>query len=193
MRSHYILPILLCVSLSSIGQDQNSPLPINSSSFGIEFQAYLAGIMPGIVFEKKFSQRHGWHARIGANLADRHDWGKHDDETGSGYGATLGYRYYFETFNQNFSVGPRIDFWQMKIDWVGSNLITITNTMTGTSDISIFQPTLELAWWLPFKKGAYEIGVSITNGFEINVKTEGEDVGEGLISLIGITARKSLN
>jgi len=192
MKRSFISLTFLLLSIVVLGQDRILPLPRLSNTIGLELQAYPAGLMPGIVFEKRQSFRHAFHLRAGLNFADRHDWGKHDDETGWGYGGTLGYRYYFKTWNQEFSVGPRIDIWKMTIDWVGSNATGIPNT-TGSTDITVFQPTLEVAWWLPLKDSGYSIGVSVTNGFEINVKTNGEEVGEGLISLIGITARKSLN
>jgi hypothetical protein len=194
------MKILFCSALlfiSSLGMAQDL-IPFARYAFGntigLELQAYPAGLMPGIVGEVELTPKTALHMRLGGNFADRHDWGKHDDETGKGFGATLGYRYYFNIFGKEhiqFSVGPRVDFWKMKINWIRTFEPALAFE-TGQTDISVFQPTLELAWWIPLAQNTAALGVSFTNGYEINVKTVGEPVGEGLITLLGITYRRKL-
>ena len=147
---------------------------------GPELQWYPAGLIPGIQFSLNLSDHHSIHTRVGYNIADRKDFGKHDDEQGGGAGITLGYRYFFKPEHAGFFIGGRTDFWKMNIDWK-------QNTTSGTTKISVLQPTVELGYKFLLKNNFF-IAPVVTNGVEINIKTQGEPVGEGFITLVGVNA-----
>ena len=56
---------------------------------------------------------------------------------------------------------------------------------SGKTDITVLQPTIQLAYI--FLKNDWLFTPHLAFGFEINVKTEGEEVGEGAILLGGIS------
>ena len=150
-----------------------------------EFQAYPTGLIPGLRLEKGFAEKNALHLRLGYQFIDHRDLGKHDDESGNGWGFTLGYKRYFRDNFEGFHLGLRNDFWWNQIDWqqqsAGGALAM------GTSDILVVQPTAEAGWL--FRPGDhFLLTPSVAFGFEINVKTEGEPTGEGLILLLGLQA-----
>lgn len=168
---------LLCVGALAFGQKR-------VVDFGLEVQVYPTGVIPGVRFEKSFSKRDLVTARLGYQIIDHRDQGEHDDETGSGYGGSAGYKHYFNRFFNGPSIGVRADFWSNKIDWESK---TDTGTRTGTSEILVVQPTAEIGWGLLLGENMV-LTPALAFGFEINVKTDGEETGEGAILLAGLTA-----
>ncbi|HHB78470.1 MAG TPA: hypothetical protein ENK85_04480 [Saprospiraceae bacterium] len=154
-----------------------------SLDFGVEFQAYPTGIMPGVRLEKNFSERHALHLRVGANIFDHRDWGKHFKETGSGYGFTLGYKRYFQPGHKRWFLGLRNDLWFNQVNWTKDIALP---PFTGTTQIMVVQPTAEGGY--TFVKNHLFFTPSLGFGFEINTRTKGEPTGEGAIVLLGITA-----
>ncbi|MFV1883820.1 MAG: hypothetical protein ACMZ7B_04990 [Balneola sp.] len=162
---------------------------IAQTSFGIETQAYPAGLVPGIRVDLGLINNFTITSRIGYNFTDRRDWGEHDNEEGGGPGLSLGIeRRGFLT--ENLSVHARADLWFMEIDWrdlySGPALCGATPCPdeTGETSITVFQPTIGLGYTIPFSN-SYFIKPSLSFGYEINVKTEGVDVGQGAILLVG--------
>ena len=147
-----------------------------------EFQAYPTGLIPGVRIEKSLGVKSAAHVRLGYNWIRHRDLGKHDDEHGVGFGFTIGYKRYFRNNHDGFSLGLKNDIWWNTIDW------TDEPSSSGTTDITVLQPTLELAY--SFIKGDLVISPSLAFGFEWNVRTEGEPTGEGAILLVGIQIGK---
>ncbi|GAB5407640.1 MAG: hypothetical protein BalsKO_00050 [Balneolaceae bacterium] len=182
MKKLLTLPFLL-LSISSLAQ----------TSVGIETQAYPAGIIPGIRFDVEITQNLNLNSRVGYNFTDRRDWGKHDNEQGGGVGFGLGIeRTGFHT--KNLSLNLRTDLWLLDIDWRNSELYCnvigsfgpCTELIsTGKSKVTILQPTIGLAYTLPVSDRFF-LKPSLSFGYEINVKTDGEEVGEGAILLVGV-------
>jgi hypothetical protein len=106
--------------------------------------------------------------------------GKHDNEEGGGPGFSLGYRYYFLVRPHGFFLGARSDVWHLNIDWR-------QGTTFGNSKVWVVQPTLEIGYMFLINDELF-ISPCIANGAEINVKTQGQPVGEGFITLVGISA-----
>ena len=157
------------------------------TSFGqldlsFEFQAYPTGLIPGLRLEKSIGKKSAVNARVGYQFIDHRDLGVQDDETGNGYGFTLGYKYYFKEGFRGFSLGVRNDFWFNEIDWV-SDVNGIE--ASGTSNITVVQPTAEAGYLIPIGEN-WIFTPTIAFGVEINVKTDGEPVGEGAILLVGL-------
>lgn len=152
---------------------------------GAEFQIYPTGYIPGVRAEKSFSKNDVATARFGYQIIDHRDQGKHDDETGVGYGGSIGYKHYFWRYFRGPSLSIRSDFWVNKIEWVtinGPNDLT-----TGNTGIFVVQPTAEFGWTFTIGEH-FVLTPTVAMGFEKNVKTKGEPTGEGMIMLGGIIA-----
>lgn len=153
------------------------------TDLSLEFQAYPTGLIPGVRIEKNFSERHAVHLRLGYQIINHRDLGVQEDEKGSGFGFTLGYKHYFRDGYEGFFVGARNDIWLNTIDWI-DNL-----GRTGTTMITVIQPTLEAGY--NFVLGdTWLFAPSVGFGFEVNVRTEGEPTGEGAILLVGFLVGK---
>ena len=160
-----------------IGSGQNSILDVN-----FEFQAYPTGLIPGVRLEKSFAEKNAVHLRLGYQMIDHGDQGKHDDETGSGYGFTLGYKRYLKDGFKGLHLGIRSDVWFNTIDWV-----SIEEPAAGTTEIVVLQPTAEAGWLFNLGKN-FILAPTLAFGFEINVKTKDQPTGEGTILLLGLQA-----
>ncbi len=147
---------------------------------GVEFQAYPTGYMPGVRLERNFGTRHALHLRVGANIFDHRDWGKHLRERGAGVGFTLGYKRYFSEGHEGLFLGLRNDIWWNQVDWGRDNGLP----SEGTTKITVVQPTVEGGY--TFVKNHFFWTPSLGFGFEINAITDGEPTGEGAILLAGL-------
>lgn len=180
MNSKYVLLLLsVLFSQGTYAQDNNV------FDVSLELQGYPTGVIPGIRFEKGFSEQHSVHLRLGYQEIRHEDWGVHQDERGDGYGFTLGYRYYLQPGFQGWSLGFRTDVWFNQLDWTDN--IGQTNEVRGRTDVTVIQPTVQTGYLYQFNKRFF-LRPTAAMGFEINVDTDGEDVGEGFIVLLGIEA-----
>ena len=147
----------------------------NSTDLSFEFQAYPTGLIPGIRFETGLSDQSSILFRLGYNWIRHRDLGVHEDERGDGFGFTIGYKKYFSPERSGWGLALKNDVWWNSIDWTDPGI-------SGQTDITVLQPTLELSYVM----GKNVLFVpSIAFGYEWNVKTEGEPTGEGAILLIG--------
>ena len=115
---------------------------------------------------------------IGYNTARRQDFGKHDDERGGGLGIGTGYRVYFNSERKAWFAETNFEFWWMSIDWKDRP------GNSGTTDITIFQPTVGGGYLMRSKSEKWEATIGASFGREWNIKTVGDPVGEGGISLL---------
>ncbi len=159
-------------------------------AFGLETQAYPTGIIPGIRLEY-VRQHHNINLRLGYQLINHRDLGVHESEKGSGLGFTVGYRYHSSRFDPaNWFLGVRNDIWFNELDWkdnigqvdgMGQSL-----EVSGTSNIVVVQPTIEAGY--TFYLGThFFLSPSLSFGYEVNVRTEGAEVGQGAILLLGVS------
>ena len=155
---------------------------------GLEVQAYPTGIIPGLRIQKAINEKGMLHLRGGYNLVDHRDLGEHEDETGGGFGGTVGYDHFIQTDYSGWFFGPRVGLWFNSIDWKDN--IGEANELRGTSDIIVLQPTLEAGYRFQLGSGDIYLAPTAAIGMEINVKTDGEDVGQGAIFLIGVLLSK---
>ncbi len=79
----------------------------------------------------------------------------------------------------------------MKIDWI-NNVLSIGIPDMGTTKIKVLQPLVEGGYTFLLGVGDWSLTAKVSLGFEINVKTSGMEVGEGPISLLGVTLNKRL-
>lgn len=156
-----------------------SQLAFGQISVGVEFQAYPTGIIPGIRAELPLGEHSEANLRLGYQIIDHQDFGVQDDETGDGFGGTLGYRYYLKTDRDGFFGGIRADLWFNTIDWE-------TAGTSGQSNITVLQPTLEAGYrfWLGDN---FSIAPALGFGLEWNIATDGAETGQGPIVLGGVS------
>lgn len=147
---------------------------------GPEYNYYPAGHIVGVQLETPFKTTvHSFNARIAYNMSDRKDFsGLNDNEKGGGFGASLGYRYYPLKHCSGLYTGFRADIWNMKIQWIDNS----EQLKEGSTKIVVFQPTFELGYLFQIGE-MWDLGTAFVNGFEINIRTEGEEVGQGWITL----------
>lgn len=150
--------------------------------FAPEIQAYPAGVIPGLQLRRYPSSEDTVYFRVAANLTDRGDWGEHDDESGSGFGGGIGWRRSLAGIpgGTGWLYGARVDLWSLEIDWRDPG------PREGTTDVLVLQPTVEAGYGWSLASGS-RLELMVGLGAEFNIDTEGEDVGEGVIALLGLT------
>ncbi|MEM6568246.1 MAG: hypothetical protein AAF957_07530 [Planctomycetota bacterium] len=183
-----LLPLALSIasslalsSCASQGLTSIEPAPPAYRPYGVEVQVYPAGIIPGLHARYRLSDADTLTFRLAANLTDRQDFGEREDESGDGWGSGVGWRRALsgDLDETGWYFGARVDVWDLSIDWRDRG-------RSGTTDIIVLQPTAEGGYgWTTERAGRFELGLGL--GAEINVDTQGEDVGEGAILLLGLT------
>ena len=112
---------------------------------------------------------------VGYNITDRRDFGVHENEEGSGPGlnATL-----IRRVGRRAFVGVRADLWRLAIEWRDPGA-------SGRARVTVFQPVALSGLRFPISS---EVSFKsfIAFGAEINIASDGEEVGEGAILLFGI-------
>jgi len=169
------LPILL-LSLNLRGQEVDKGM----HSFGLETQMYPAGLMINARADWPLNKKGLLVAKIGYNIAERQDFGEHDQEDGGGLGLAMGYKYYFKEGFKGLYTEARLSAWFLDIDWRNNSPAAAGNT-----DITVLQPTLAAGYDFLLKGDKVKLGLFAAVGYEINIVTSGEEVGQGGISIIG--------
>jgi hypothetical protein len=159
------------------------------TDISFEFQAYPTGLIPGLRVEQGFGDKSALHLRLGANLFDHRNLGVQDEERGSGFGFSVGYKRYLKNDHKGWSLGLKNDIWFNTVNWVDN--ISGGTDQEGTTKIVVVQPTAELGYLMKFGNN-WVFTPSIAFGFEVNVKTEGEPTGEGAIFLLGLSIGRRL-
>jgi hypothetical protein len=176
----YLLICLLAVSglmlLPQLGWSQVIP--------GIELQVYPTGIMPGLRVEKRMN-RNEVNLRLGLNLFDHRDLGVQEEEIGGGGGGSLGYRRYFADGGTGFFLGARTDLWVNRNRW--RDEIGTPTEVSGTTNLLVVQPTAEAGYRLGLGESRWLLAPTLGFGFEVNVVSDGADVGQGAIVLLGVS------
>ena len=175
LSSIIILALVFCFSQKSISQ--------NSLNISFEFQAYPTGLIPGVSVDASVGPKSIIYGRVGYNWIRHRDLGKHEDERGDGWGFSLAYKRAFKNSNEGWRLGVKTDLWWNSIDWKEGN-------QTGSTDITVIQPTIELSHVFQYANLVFTPSLAL--GYEVNIKTVGENTGEGAIVLIGFQIGKRL-
>ncbi len=165
-----------------------SQLSYSQIDLNFELQVYPTGIIPGLRIEQNHNSKSATHIRLGYNWIRHRDLGIQDDERGHGFGFTLGHKRYFREGHKGWNLGVKSDFWWSILEWQQN--IDQPNGTSGTTKITVIQPTLELGYLI--KKENIHFTPTLAFGYEWNVKTNGEPTGEGAILLLGIHVGKRL-
>ena len=187
MKLYRILYYFMFLSAPVWAQDKTAFKVIAA---GVEAQAYPAGFILGVRADGSVSKNFSLNLRAGYNFARRGDLGEHMKERGGGPGLSAGARYYLKPGFMGFFLGARIEFWLMDIDW--EDRLPNDDIRSGNTDITVFQPLVEGGYTFGLGNGNWAITPKITLGYEINIKTKGEEVGQGAISLLGATFTKRI-
>jgi len=181
MNKVFLTPmvIVLVVFMTVFTYGQESKM---QTVAGVELQVYPTGVIPGVRYEVPISDRALLHLRAGYQFIDHRDLGKHDDETGSGYGFSLGYKRYLNAVQTKWSFMFKTDVWFNSIDWEGTET---DGSATGSTDIVVLQPTVQAEYDFMISE-RLALSPSVAFGLEWNVKTEGSPTGEGPILLVGV-------
>jgi hypothetical protein len=177
MKKATVLCLALTMFLYVRSQEE---VGYTTTDIGAQFQWHPSGTITSLHVAFNSRMHHSMLLQLGYNKTDRQDKGEKDNETGSGFGAALGYRYYFRPYPHKFFIGAKADVWRMKIDWLEEAQPGQTKTWT-------VQPMLEIGYTLIINDQAF-VTPFIANGVQVNVKTEGDKVGDGFITLIGLSA-----
>ena len=152
-------------------------------AIGLELQQYPTGTLPGIHIGRSLGNGQHWlDLRLGYNIVYHGDAGVHEDETGGGFGVSPAYQYWWKPGREGLFLGFRVDFWDNTIDWKDN--IGQTNEIRGTTEILVVQPTALLGYGLTIGE-QWRFVPTFGLGAEINTQQEGEDVGQGMIALLG--------
>lgn len=157
----------------------SSALTAQAGTLGPELRAYPAGLIPGLRGEVSLGETDLILLHAGYNATDRHDWGEHAEESGGGGGLGLGWLHRLGSASGGWVLGARVDYWQLEIDWEDPG-------RSGRSDVDVLQPAAVGAYRRV--SGRWQLEASLSIGREINLSTDGEDVGEGWILLAGLGA-----
>ena len=194
---HPIRKILLCMLLIILGCTVHSyaqkPAKHSLSKFqiGTELQWYPAGWISGIVSNFFISPKHIINVRAAFNIADRYNWsGLNDDERGTGYGGSIGYRYKLKAKKSSIFIGTRGDLFRTKINW--RNKLNTPQETSGSTIIIVYQPSLETGYWFLSKNKKWSFVAAGGIGQEVNIKTIGKAVGQGGMWLLSCSVYYNL-
>ncbi len=173
-------------------QTNNNDATNKRTDLGISLQAYPAGIIPTLNAERYLSAESSLVLRVGANFTDRQDFSdENDNEEGSGFGASFGYRKHFPLSKGKIVAGVHTDLWNLWIDWEDG--LNTPNPRAGTTYILVLQPWLEAGYFFDVKNSSSQIGITAGFGREINVITNGDDVAQDWIASILLHYQITLN
>lgn len=183
-----IILVFFC-SLNAIGQESE----FNASwvDVGAEVQFYPAGFITSARVMRGISPHGNFLFRLGHNFAQRQNFGEHESETGGGFGISIGYRYYFNPAPKGFFVAARTGLWLMNIEW--KDAINTSLEKKGNTNILVVQPTLAAGYQYVTNSKKWALGASVAFGIEWNVVTNGEEVGQGGISILFVSLTRRLN
>ena len=152
---------------------------------GIEIQAYPTGLIPGVHLDVALGEKGSIYTRLGYNIVRHRDLGVHEDERGGGFGGSLGYRYYLNETRLGWFGGVRCDVWLNSVDWKDN--IDLPTEVSGTTEVTVLQPTAEVGYAMSIMSAGEKMVFSpaLAFGREINVKTDGAEVGQDFILLGG--------
>lgn len=174
----YILLVIFFLSITLIATTQS--FGYKTIDVGAEFLTSAKGNTTSLHLAYNLPVHHAFLLRAGYNSSKWKAKGNHDNEEGSGPGASLGYRYYFLVRPHGFFLGARAEAWRLTVDWQ-------QGTTTGKTKIWALQPTAEMGYMFLIND-MFFITPAISSGIQSNFKTEGQEVGEGFITRFGISA-----
>ncbi|WP_293375112.1 hypothetical protein [Nevskia sp.] len=166
-----LLPAAALVTAASAQAHEYQP-------FG-EIRGYPSGAILSAGLGHEYSDN--WYGSVhGAyNFVDRGSNGEFDNEDGGGFGFGVTADKFFRASQTGWFVGARAELFFLEIDYRDPGV-------RGSSDTTVFQPTARGGYGWQFAGGKYGLVAALSVGAEINVATDGPEVGEGAILLGGV-------
>ena len=180
MPAFFGLVLLLLLGCTPVAA-QTPPPPRTA---GPSLQAYPAGFITGVRLGYGLRPSDAIAVYAAYNTTDRRDWGEQDNEEGGGPGFGIAWRHYWGANQSGLHAGVRVDLWFLGIDWRDrrANL-----EAAGETDITVLQPTVQAGYtYLLGSQQRWQVAGTVALGREVNVRTDGEDVGQGAILLGGV-------
>ena len=106
----------------------------------------------------------------------------HTNESGSGWGGSIGYRYHFSVIPKRFFIGARAGLWNLNINWS-------VPEAEGVTKLLVLQPAIETGFtWVI--NDCFFITPQLSASVQTTLNTKGEKVayGTGFIPMAGISA-----
>jgi hypothetical protein len=149
---------------------------------GGEYQWHPDGMIASLQFAFNSKVHSSFLIRGGYNKVNLKRTTLHDGEEGTGWGGSVGYRYYVGVIPRRFFIGLRADVWNMNIHYS----IPVSES---SSKLIVFQPGLETGYTILINEQFF-ITPSFTATTQITLKTEGDKVnyGQGFMPMAGISA-----
>ena len=176
-RPALVILVMLAIIWPTESQAQASTKP---RAFGVKVQAYPAGLIVAVQGSFAVGHKDAVRAFAAYNATDRRDFGEHDNEEGGGPGFGLAWRHYLAAGHQGIHFGARTDLWFLEIDWEDD-----AGPRAGTTDITVLQSAAQMGYTWTAAQDRLVLEGTVALGAEINVRTQGEPVGEGAILLVG--------
>ena len=180
------LTLILSIPLSAQNEKTSDHKEVQ---IGAEFQFYPAGYMPTITANLFVKEHLAIRFRLGGNFADRSDFSSYnDEEKAKGFGGTIGVQRYFPYWKGSFLVGIYLDGWHMWTDWKDN--VDSIDPQSGTTYNFVVQPWINAGYLFQVSK-QWNAGLTLGVGREFNVITRGENVGEGWMGILTLSANYS--
>ena len=184
--------VVLFLTLTWLQTDSYRTYAQDRSPFivGMSVQGYPAGGILTLKMAREVSIADVVSVYAGFNTTDRGAWGKFANEKGGGWGFGFAWRRYRlisragqkSRIRTGWFFGGRTDLWYLDIDWRTAG----RPAQTGSTSVTVLQPTGQVGHtWLLYDDHL-SIDAIAALGAEINIKTDGDPVGEGAIMLGGI-------
>ena len=182
-----LLFIFLIIGSPSFSQEKKD----YQKDFGASVQVYPAGIIISAYAVKSFDNSNSFKLGLGGNFTNRRDFSPYNDlEMGKGFGATVAYRWHINLRKNYIIIAPNFDVWNMWIDW--QNNVGEINYSSGRSYTLVIQPWIEVGYFIKLGNSPIQIGLATGFGREINIITQGEDVGQGWMNSASLSLQYSL-
>lgn len=186
-RGFILINSIFFILITNAQQTKQQFETTNKLALGAELQWYPAGWLIGPAIMYFHRPKHLFFGKLGINIANRHNWsGLNDDEKGTGFGGSFGYRYLFKANANTFFIGTRGELYHTTIKW--QNDLGLSTETKGSTRTIVYQPSIEIGYLLRSKNKQFIYTFSGGVGQEINIVTKGKAVGQGGMWLLQVSA-----
>lgn len=177
-KTTFLLSIFICLYSFSYSQE----FGYNTTDIGAEYNWSPNASTYSLQLAFNAKTHHSLIVLGGYNKVQSDPSTADNNESGTGWSASLGYRYYIKILPRRFYIGARIEVSNLEINW--SKLIG-----GGTSKIMVLQPSVETGYTLLINE-LFFITPYVAAGYQTTLKTNGAAVsyGNGFVPLAGISA-----
>ena len=180
MRFYFLFIFNFSLLIACFSQTNEEVQQHKTGSGGVSAQVYPAGYIIAVYVDLSRTTKTSFLIRTGWNFIDRKDFSHYNDhEEGNGIGMGVSYRRHFFLHKGEIMAAINTDVWNEWIDW--ENNIGQINQASGKTYTLVLQPWLETGYFTGVNKSSLKYGITAGFGREINVVTDGKDVGQGWI------------